>query len=371
MLSHSKGKAAGLGFVFNKDKVTASKCRLLQDSAKNVVTYACNFKFKQNSNPLSFVIFNLHLKAGDTKANLQRRQKQIQDLKKLIKQDTTQQKIGVYLIAGDMNTKDPNEMESLINQFPEMRIHEPGQTTPAGRHYDRILVQDNLRLTHYFRNAPTEVNLDKVDRQFHRFFPVLTNGRVTPKYRNFQLSDHLPLYYEEPTTKVKFGTWNMQHKLDSTTNPIHKYYTGIFGMFDVIALQEINQNSAVGQPGKEFGRQWELSGVVTKERLAFAYDAGKFNSPVCGELEVKDRVTKGVAKKERNIYWCKFPIKNSQWTILLANVHIPNPGQLNIAQKYKDTVITKFQNDPQAADMKVFMLGDYNMDVPAASRSKM
>ena len=62
-------------------------------------------------------IYNIHLKAGDKAANVATRQKQILELKELIKQDTTQKKVEVYLIAGDMNTKNPNELESLIKQL--------------------------------------------------------------------------------------------------------------------------------------------------------------------------------------------------------------------------------------------------------------
>ena len=102
----------------------------------------------------------------------------------------------------------------------------------------------------------------------------------------------------------------MQRKLDSPRNQLDTYYSRIFGLYDIIALQEISPKTRVGQPGKDFGRQWKVSDVLSKERLAFAYDAGKFNSPDCNVLQVPVRVnSKGKTKEERSIYWCKFQVK--------------------------------------------------------------
>ena len=60
-------------------------------------------------------IYNVDLKAGDSTRNINIRRNEIQALKKLIENDNKRKL--VYMIAGDMNTKDKVEFEELITQL--------------------------------------------------------------------------------------------------------------------------------------------------------------------------------------------------------------------------------------------------------------
>jgi protein involved in polysaccharide export with SLBB domain len=60
-------------------------------------------------------IYNIHSKAGASKDNILRRRNEIEALKQLIRNDSNRQPI--YMIAGDMNTKDKVELEGLITQL--------------------------------------------------------------------------------------------------------------------------------------------------------------------------------------------------------------------------------------------------------------
>lgn len=189
---------------------------------------------------------------------------------------------------------------------PEMRLHEPGISTPAGKHYDRILVNDDLRLTHRFTGVSRSASLSEVEQAHHRFFPVLPNGRTRPIYRNSNFSDHLPLLYYDPDTNVTFGTWNVHFQLKTQTT-LTEYYTKIFKLYDVIAIQEIHTSSELGHSRqRHLDRKWKVSNKLQRERLAFAYDPSKLGEPDCGELAISPRTG---PRPERNVFWCIFDVK--------------------------------------------------------------
>ena len=191
-----------------------------------------------------------------------------------------------------------------------MRLHDSGISTPAGRHYDRILANHDLRLTHHFTGVSQTANTHEVEQAHHHFFPILPNGRTNPIHRNSEFSDHLPLFYHDPVTNVKFGTWNMHYKLETQTN-LTGYYTKIFKLYDVIALQAIHVSSELGQSVQRYlNRQWKVSSILQRERLAFAYDSSKLENPECGELAISPRkLNGGKTRHERNVSWCKFDVK--------------------------------------------------------------
>jgi endonuclease/exonuclease/phosphatase family metal-dependent hydrolase len=336
----------GLGFVYKENRVIADDCK---SHGGPVWVYHCNFTFKGNG-AQSFRIYNIHLKAGYGSEAKASRKEQIEQLRTIIKK--TSGDLTPYLIAGDMNTNDANEYQSLSTELPEVRHHDPGITTPAGKHYDRILVSENLRLTHYFSHAVSPgASKQDIERMLSEdFFPPL-NYRNNPKCRNYELSDHLPLHYRyhDSDMDVTFGTWNVEKKLfqNQSETACHQYYKDIFNLYHVIALQEISPEDNYREG---YNRFWKLSESFGKEKLAFAYDAGTFEVQNCSIIPIN----KTRKNNERGAYCCQFKLKKNGKTVVLANVHIVSPGNFKVVESYKKAVEKTF------GTTRVFILGDFN-----------
>jgi hypothetical protein len=111
LFSTGQSHTHGLGFAFRNNQVVARDCRRLVVKTIKFETYACNFVVGQKE----ITIYNIHSKAGASKDNILRRRNEIEALKQLIRNDSNRQPI--YMIAGDMNTKDKVELEGLITQL--------------------------------------------------------------------------------------------------------------------------------------------------------------------------------------------------------------------------------------------------------------
>ena len=132
-----------------------------------------------------------------------------------------------------------------------MRFHDTGGTTIKDgnnkeSHYDNILVSESTRLLHqFYPPAPPGKRSEVV---YDRYVPFSTTLRLTaPRVRSYDLSDHLPIRFQDRHTLAFVGTWNLQKfELSDTTKSGEKEYENrveyerMFRQFHILALQELS-----------------------------------------------------------------------------------------------------------------------------------
>ena len=199
-----------------------------------------------------------------------------------------------------------------------MRFHDTGGTTIKDgnnkeSHYDNILVSESTRLLHqFYPPAPPGKRSEVV---YDRHVPFSTTLRLTaPRVRSYDLSDHLPIRFQDRHTLAFVGTWNLQKfELSDTTKSGEKEYENrfeyerMFRQFHILALQELS-----GSATTLYGKTLALSFRPDAKELGIAYDANVLHAIQCWDLDVKDPPGTAKPKKYRPTFGCTFETISSQ-----------------------------------------------------------
>ena len=223
-----------------------------------------------------------------------------------------------------------------------MRFHDPGPTTPkvgGESHYDRILVSENLRLMHYYwpngdvgQSRGIRTQSDRIRYYLNNYIPFMPESlrKLSPGFRNVDLSDHLPVIYKLDG-KTAIGTWNVEHfdvtvpdylNLDRKEDKHKDKFETIFNLFNVLAVQELSSafdgskfNDDITKPylvsgPKLFGKTWLISRDVRE--LGFAYDEGVLDLVSCRKLDMSGHTFKTDKgdKPYRDGFGCTFRRKD-------------------------------------------------------------
>ena len=189
---------------------------------------------------------------------------------------------------------------SFLLYRSDMRFYDTGDTTPKDSnnrpesHYDHLLVSHSMRLLH--RYYPPALPGKRLNELYKKFVSV-SNVRNEPVARSYDLSDHLPVRFQDPPTGAKIGTWNLLNfnvfDVDEPDEKEFVYsgaYTGVFDRFHILALQELS-----GFASNLYGKMLKVSPVTNE--LGIAYDSNYVTLVECSDLKVPFR---------RGMFGCTF-----------------------------------------------------------------
>eukprot|EP00118_Oscarella_pearsei_P028712 m.2746 g.2746 ORF g.2746 m.2746 type:complete len:938 (+) comp8876_c0_seq1:87-2900(+) len=402
----------GLTCLYKSASVQSATCTGVKLTPTSTHEYAQLCKIQFVGKAECFHVFNVHLAFGIK----QDRYDQMTDIRDRIDKLPAGTCSEVVLIAGDFNTISIEETERAIRSFGNVRLHDPGRTTPGKEfraqdalpdddedgfdpleinkefHYDRVIVSESTRLLHQqfplsYIDPVYKVTLEIFSQEerltalrdtFNAEHPVRQNQ---PAVRSYFLSDHLPLFFTpQNDATFRLGTWNLEHfdptngnsnNVDDKEKKYNKEFTAIFNEFDVLAVQEIKaaykkKNQFVAYTAasnlreisntNNFNRKWVISNKVPE--LGFAYDAS-INVANCANLDMSAHKYKKGTKSHRDGFSCDFT-KNGN-TVRLVSVHVANEGSSQAAAKL---YVNEVRKDKSVLS---YVVGDYNMNKPSGS----
>jgi endonuclease/exonuclease/phosphatase family metal-dependent hydrolase len=197
-------------------------------------------------------------------------------------------------------------------------------------------------------------------------------------YRDEQPGRQIP---QKTADKLLLATWNIANLgLQERTPPDYRLIAEIISWFDLVAVQETNDNliglrSIIGQLPPDY--KAGFSGPAgNNERMAFLYDAGKvrplekvggLNVPPSQLPKIKVAgVESSFEGFDRNPYMAAF--RAGDFTFLLVNVHLyyggaqPKPIGRRILETFAVARWTDLRRqDPHAYTHNILALGDFNL----------
>ena len=194
-----------------------------------------------------------------------------------------------------------------------MRFHDTGGTTQKDgsdkkeSHFDHLLVSESTRLLHqYYPTAPPGGRPALVYKSYVPKSNVLRS--TEPRVRSYDLSDHLPLRFQDPLSQAVIGTWNLQNfQVRSTGKSGRKEYdnrveyTRMFEQFNILALQELSGSAAT-----LYNKALVVSSHPDAKELGIAFDASILKVIQCTDLPVNDPVGTATPKTYRPMFGCTF-----------------------------------------------------------------
>ena len=179
------------------------------------------------------------------------------------------------------------------------------------------------------------------------------------------------------------ATWNLRElgadqKFGTRLDESLLYIAEIISHFDLVAMQEVNENlSDLQELMKLLGGWWDylvtdvtLGGSGNHERIAFIYDSRKVRfDHLAGELVLPDTTKKKVVQPARTPFMCAF--KAGWRRLTLCSVHIffgkskpDDPRRIEEIRAISEALAKRNQRRMNIADGEpesVVLLGDFNI----------
>ncbi|XP_064651353.1 uncharacterized protein LOC135502447 [Lineus longissimus] len=347
--------------VLPLDEVYGIKCLLLPHDEANT---------RQNTRDHGILVYNVHLKAGKSKADAATRDLELSRLVKDVNDDRGD--FGAQIVLGDFNyDQKANSKERWTELFSHIGINFQGvlevnkkgynsitegqgflYTTPGGGTYDGIFIPGHVAETYY--SPDSKSSLEMFVPKNHKGVNVITDN---------QLSDHLPILGSLPLLG-KIGSYNIRYfKLSSAAadTELAAVYASVINNMDVVAIQEVMNE-------KNIDRKEYLENMFSAHKWAVAdqYACG-YRAPyrIVGEAHLVD-----IGNGYRHGFLCKLtkPHGGRDMGVCLLNLHLLNnmAGKADVTRVIQH-VMALMKKDPFCHQAYNIVLGDFNNQILQSS----